>query len=295
MADRAVVAAVVPFLVEAGRQAQAVVHLADGHALVGQVQGLVVQVAVQVALLLQHLDDLRVAPARPVVHREHHLGLPAETMQRLVDVLAPAQRIAYLGAAQGVQVVQGADHVLGHQQGLLPRQPDVHLRRRLGARRVLEGERHAVQHQVLALAFDQAGRRQQAQRSARQSLADGHVDLPLRPLGQLRAVLVGGAAHHGVAGQDVLLDRRLHEAGRSDDLHRAAGDLLWLDQTAHASKVIGVGVAVDHRTDRPLAQLTADQFVGRPGGGRVVRVSTTIQPLSPRMKVMLARSKPRTW
>ena len=38
--------------------------------------------------------------------------------------------------------------------------------------------------------------------------------------------------------------------------------------TCCASKVIGVGVAVDDRTDRPLAQLAADQLVGRPGGGR---------------------------
>ncbi|MCY1180943.1 hypothetical protein D9M73_214200 [compost metagenome] len=154
------VAAVVPLVGQRLRQLDVLVDLVDGHALVGLVQGLVVEVAVQVALLLQRADDVVMAPARPVVRGDHHLGLVAEAVQHFVDVFAPAQRVAGLGATQGVEVVQRAGHVLGNQQHLLLRQPDVHFRRRFGARGVLEGEGHAIQFDIFQRALDQAGGRQ---------------------------------------------------------------------------------------------------------------------------------------
>ena len=86
---RAVVAAAVPLLLQALRHLVDVVDLVDGHALVGEVQHLVVHVGVEVALAAQHLLDALVAPARPVVRGEHHLGLQAEAVERLADVLRP--------------------------------------------------------------------------------------------------------------------------------------------------------------------------------------------------------------
>ena len=67
-----------------------------------------------------------------------------------------------------------------------------------------------------------------------------------------------------------------------------------VDDAAHAAEVIGVRMRVDHGDYRALAELLVDQSQRR--GRRLLRVSgsNTIQPVSPLMKLMLERSKPRT-
>ena len=68
-----------------------------------------------------------------------------------------------------------------------------------------------------------------------------------------------------------------------------------VDDAAHAAEVIDVRVRVDHRHDRTLAELLIDERERRPAVSFAVSASKTIQPVSPRTNVMLARSKPRTW
>ncbi len=80
-------------------------HLEHGVAVVRQAQRLVVDVLVDVALLLQILDDPLSAPGGPVVAGEEHFRI-AEEGDGLVDVGAPAQGIAHLCAAQRIDVVQ---------------------------------------------------------------------------------------------------------------------------------------------------------------------------------------------
>ena len=79
---RAVIAAAVPLVLQALRDLVDVVDLVDGHALVGEVQHLVVHVGVEIALAAQHFLNPVVAPARPMVRGEHDLGLQAETVER---------------------------------------------------------------------------------------------------------------------------------------------------------------------------------------------------------------------
>ena len=112
--------------------------LVDRHALIGEVQDLVVHIGIEVTLAAQHLLDALVAPARPMVRGEHHLGLQAEAVERLVDVLRPAQGVAHRRTAQGVDVVQRGDDVLRHPERLQLGDIGVHLSRRFGVRRVLE-------------------------------------------------------------------------------------------------------------------------------------------------------------
>ena len=131
------------------RQLIDVVDLVDRHALVGEVQHLVVEVGVGVALRAHDFLDARVAPARPAVRGEHHFGLAAEPVQRRVDLLRPLQRIAHQRAAQRVDVVDRAGDVLGRPERLELRELGVHLRRRFGAGRVLEHHLHAVDGQFL--------------------------------------------------------------------------------------------------------------------------------------------------
>ena len=80
MLRRAVIAAAVPFVLKALRDLINIMDLVDRHALVGEMQYLVVHIRVEVTLRPQHLLDAGVAPARPVMRRKHHLGLQAEAI-----------------------------------------------------------------------------------------------------------------------------------------------------------------------------------------------------------------------
>jgi hypothetical protein len=73
-----------------------------------------------------------------MVRREQHVGAVPEERDRLVQVPRPPAGVADLGAAQRDQVVQGVAGVLRRAQRAHPREVEVHLRRRLGARRQLE-------------------------------------------------------------------------------------------------------------------------------------------------------------
>ena len=108
------IAATVPLGLQALRQLVDVMDLVDRYALVGEVQHLVVHMSIEVALAAQHFLNAFVAPARPVVRGKHDLGLQPEPIERLVNVFRPTQRVADLGAAQGVDVVQRGDDVLRH-------------------------------------------------------------------------------------------------------------------------------------------------------------------------------------
>ncbi len=236
--------------------------LVDGDALIGEMQHLVVHVRIEVALVAQHLLDARIAPARPMVGREHDLGLLAEAMQRLADVLRPPQRIAHLGAAQRVDVVKRRRDVLGHPQGLHVGDVGVHLARRFGVGRVLEDHPHPVDLEFLD------GLRHKARRRNEPRGAGG--DLVSQPLGheavrrdrKQQAVLVEEPPVHGVAGKHVLGNGEVHEVDGRDDLHLAGGHVLVLEvKAAHAAPVIAMRVGVDDRRDRPaLADLLVEEF-----------------------------------
>ena len=161
---RAVIAAAVPLVLQALRHLVDVVDLVDGHALVGEVQHLVVHVGVEIALAAEHFLNPLVAPARPVVRGEHDLGLQAETVERLADVLRPVQRIAHRSAAQRVDVVQRRDDVLGHPERLHLGDVGVHLPGRFGVRRVLEDHLNAIDLDFLDVLLDVAGSAQSAPR-----------------------------------------------------------------------------------------------------------------------------------
>ena len=87
---------------------------------------------------------LVLAPGRPVVRGEHHVGAVGERVDRLGEVARPPVRIAHQRAAQRQQVVQVVGGVLGHAQRAELREVEVHLGGRLGAWRHLELDLDAV-------------------------------------------------------------------------------------------------------------------------------------------------------
>ena len=264
---RTVVAAAVPLLLQPLRHFVDVVDLVDRHALVRQVQHLVVHVGVEVALAAQHLLDALVAPARPVVRGEHDLGLEAEAIERLADVFRPVQRVAHRRAAERVDVVQAGDHVFGDPQRLHVGDVGVHLPRRLGVRGVLEDHAHAVDLDLLDGVRDEAVRRDQPDGAGRHALAEALADIAVRARRQQQAILVEQPAVHRVAGIDVLGDREIHEVDRRDQRDLAGAHVGLVDDRAHPAPVVGMGVRIDHRRDRqPLTHMLLEKLPGGADG-----------------------------
>ena len=261
MLGRAVVTATVPMLEDAIRQFVDIVHLADRHAVVGEMQHLVVHVRVEVALGAHHLADSLITPARPVVGGEHDLGLAAKTVQRLGDVFRPIQRVAHRGTAQRIDVVQRGDNVFRHPKCLQFGNISVHLPRRLGIRRVLENHPHAIDLEFFDGLGDVAVRRDQPRGTRRDRLAQTLADVAVGRGGQQYAVLIEQAAVHRVARIDVFRDREIHEIDRCDHGDFARTSVLLAEDAAHAAPVVAVGVRVNHRRDREsLADVFLEQI-----------------------------------
>ena len=80
------IAAAEPLVLQALRNLIDVVNLVDSHALVGEMQHLVVHVGVQIALAAENLLNPLVSPTRPMVGGEHHFGLQTKTEKCFADV-----------------------------------------------------------------------------------------------------------------------------------------------------------------------------------------------------------------
>ena len=129
MANGAVVTAACPLFLERFRQLKFCGDLIASQAFVGHTQGLVVDVAVHIALAFHQLDDILVTPGRPVVLRNNHFRVRAPALNGGVNVLRPGQRVADFRAAQGVGVVQSMGHVLCGLDHFLLFDVPQHLRR----------------------------------------------------------------------------------------------------------------------------------------------------------------------
>jgi hypothetical protein len=97
--QRPVVATVGPKIVESLRQANLFGDLTHGVAVIDETKGLVIDVAVHVALLLEEVIYVLNAPCGPVVLSVHHLGFVAPHAEGLVEVLGPREGLADLRAA----------------------------------------------------------------------------------------------------------------------------------------------------------------------------------------------------
>ena len=267
--EAAVIAAQAEDPLQFGRQTQGLRDLQHGLAFIGQMQGLVIDVAVQVPHQAQLGTHPFRSPDGPVVHAVQDLRLAAPALQALVQGTAPAQGIARLGPAQGVEVVHGVGAVLGGGQGLELRDVPVHLRRGLGVGCQLEDEGQAVQLQGLAILFDEVGGLQQARRAAGGGQPQPGAHMPARRGRQQGAVHVLGPAAHGIAGQHVFGHGRFHEALGRDDPHLAGGYVLFIHHAVHAAVMVHMAVGIDdghHRLVRPVGVIELEGRRGVFGG-----------------------------
>jgi hypothetical protein len=259
----AVVAAVPPLPAQLVGQLDHLGGLERRVSLVRKAKRLVVDVLVGVALRLDERHDPVVAPHRPGVRTEVDLRFVAPPLERLVEVAGEVAGVAGAGAAKRLDVVQRVVGVLRACQRTELRDPDVHLLGRLGVGRVEELEAQPGDVADRAGFGDAVGRRQVRHAWPGSRLdPDAAAHQALRSVVQETAERVGGPACHRVAGDDVLADGVLVEArsrARGDDRHLARADVGLVDDALHAAVVVDVGVGVDHRGDRLVAHVLADQ------------------------------------
>ena len=190
----------------------------------------------------------------------------AEQLDRLVQVARPDPRVAHLGAAEGEEVVQVVGRVLGHAEGTVVGEQEVHLGRCFRAGGDLEEDPHAVDRLLLTCVGDVHGRGDHAQRTFRGPDAQPRADLAARAGTDDIAVHVAGTPGHGRAGVHVLGHRMLHETLGGED--RYVSTTVW-EHAQNPTEVVGVGVGVDHSGDGFVSAVLAVELDG--GGGALGR------------------------
>ena len=207
-----------------------------------------------------------VTPGGPVMGGEHHVGAVGEGVDRLGEITRPGMRVAHQRATQGQQVVQVVSCVLGHAQRAELREVEVHLGGRLGARRHLEFDLHAVDGVRLTRLSDVDGRDDDRDLAGRRGLPETAAHLALRSAVQHGAVHVGRTARHGRARVDVLLHRMLGKAFRGKHRHLAGIHVRLRGDAEHAAEMIDMAVGVDHGDDGPVATAVGSVELQRRGG-----------------------------
>jgi hypothetical protein len=146
-----------------------------------------VDVLVEISLTLEELHHLLLSPDGPVMAAEVDLHFREEP-DRLVDVVAPGECVAHLGATQGVDVVHvHGDHLRAAKRMLLG-EVEGELRWGLGSEGHLEHDGHAVEHERLAGGLDLVGRWQHARLAHAERLAEADAHVALGLGGQAAAV-----------------------------------------------------------------------------------------------------------
>ena len=236
--------------------------------MVRQAQRLVVQILVHIGLRGDELSDLVLPPDRPVMADEHDVGVRAEAVDRLVQALRPAQRVANLRTTQRVQVVHHVVDDLRHAQRSAARQVEYQLGGRLSIGRVLEDDLQTVDRQGLTAGVnDHAGRHER-----RNACSDGHpepgTDLASRPARQHRTEHEHRAAQHRIARVHVLADRLVHESVGCDDRNR--GGIIHttdLEYAPYSAEMVGMAVRVDDSGQRQFTELGVHQPHSGPRAG----------------------------
>ena len=78
--------------------------------------------------------------------------------------------------------------------------------------------------------------------------------------------MVKEAPIHGIAGVDILAHGMGHEAQGRDNRYLATGYIRFINNAAHATKVVSVGVGLDHCRDRTGTQFFGNKIQGSSGG-----------------------------
>ena len=223
---------------------------------VGQTNGLVVGVLVDIAVLGDEVGDSRISPDRPVVLAEIDLRV-AELVERQLQIARPAQRVANLGAAHRQQVVHGLRQNFGAAISSFIGDREGQLCRRFGTGHVVKDKAHAVQHQVLRGLGDQLRRREDADGAISDVLAQAGVDQTIGRAIEVFAELVHSAPRHRGADQDVLAGGLLDETLGSDHRDLAQSEVLCRGHTQRATKVVDMAVREDDGRHRLVAQVPA--------------------------------------
>ena len=268
VADRPVVATRVALGGEALGLLEILGDLAHRHAVVRSTHCLVVQPAVHVALQFEIAHRVNATESRPVVGGEEHIHVATKEIECLLDVLAPTQRVSGLRPTERQRVVHRVGAVLGDAERAEVREHEVHLCRRFSARRVLEHDPHAIEHEFGSGECDLLGRCDQVGLRTRNPLAEAAIDMALRTGRQQHAELIEGPAAHGGASDQVFGDGLPHEPLGRQDAHIPLVDLVGAGHAENAAVMIGVAVGVQHGRNGTLPERGVGEIKTRLGRER---------------------------
>ena len=192
---------------------------------------------------------------------------------RFRDVLGPSRTVPDLRAAKRIKVMQCAGAVFRYPKGIELRQPGIHFCGSLGTGRQLKFQLYTVNGEGFTRLRNLVSGGDKADGSGRLADANAHSQLSGDAGLQQDAVLVVGAAGHGLAGVDIFRHGVLGKAFGYDDGDLPAGKLLLNGQVFVSSIIIGhdtldtavvvhVGVGNNDRFHRALAQIFLHQLHG---------------------------------
>ena len=262
--QRAIIRPVEPRAGERRRQGDGFTDLHRIEAGIHQPHAFIMDKGIGLGVQQQVAIDLARPPARPEMRGEHDLRLAGVAPPRLEQITRPAAGIADERAARRQQVVHGAIGIFGHAQRLQIGQVKVHFGWRLGVRRQLEFEAHAIDGADFATFGDAVVGRHQRHRAPRPRRPQPRRDMAGHPAWQQPAEHVIGAPGHRRAGNDIFRNRLGHEIGRRDHRHLACRRIGRRHDRRRAAEMIAMTMGVDDAGDRTGAQFFVDQ---RQGGG----------------------------
>ena len=232
------------------------------HAGVDHAHRLVVRVPVHVAVHGQKAGDVVVSPDRPLVLGKVDLGA-CGVADHAVQVFAPLEGVAHLGAAQRVEVVHGLHGYLGTAIGLELGDIEGHFGRRFRARCTMKLKAYAIYGFGLLAIVNGQRRCQNADRAQCNRLAVTRVDGALGAASQIAAVHVAGAPAHGDTHHQVFAGSLLHEAFGRHDRNVASGGVFGRNHAKRAAEMVDMAVAENQRRHRLIAQVLARKGHGR--------------------------------
>ena len=120
---------------------------------------LIMHPAIQVALQCEEVNNVGVSPSWPMVRSKHQRSVCAKEFNAFIDVLRPAERIAYLSTTNRHKIVHGMCAIFCHAQPSMVRKEEIHFSRCFSVWRELENNAYAIDNKFFTCICDVFGRR----------------------------------------------------------------------------------------------------------------------------------------
>ena len=185
-----------------------------------------------------------------MVLRKQNVRFVAIALNGFIKSLPPIACVPYLGSPQSVKVVHGMRRIFRTAKCLELREIHQHFGRSFRSGSHHEFHLHSVDRSRFSCFGYGISRWNNRNGSAGTGGSQAGAYGPLRTFVKRRRIHVRGAPSHGVACVDIFGDGFFHESFRRQYLRFAGLDVLFGYYSFHSSKVVDMGVRINHCLDR---------------------------------------------